>query len=243
MTLIRQKSIYIALPSYNERENISNLIKSIQKLNLQTIICVVDDNSPDKTSEKIETEFKKDLNKKLYLIKRDKKDGRGGAVLEGFRFSKNIKKFDIYIEMDCDFSHSIEDLQTGIKLFSENNFDCLLGSRYPDGVIINWPLSRRIFSFFSNVLIRFLISSKIKDYTNGFRFYNEDAIDIMLNHKPINKGYILLSEILTLFLKKRLSISEFPIRFVNRERGVSNTSLKEIFSSLIGIFKIYFKVK
>tara|TARA_X000000368_G_scaffold382668_1_gene339960 strand:- start:300 stop:752 length:453 start_codon:yes stop_codon:yes gene_type:complete len=146
--------------------------------------------------------------------------------------------------MDCDFSHSVNDLFKGIKILS-NNIDCdvLLGSRYPDGVIINWPLKRKIFSYSSNLLIRFLISKSIHDYTNGFRFYNNKAIDLILKNKPMNKGFIYLTETLANFLSNDFKIMSFPIIFENRIRGESNTNLKEIFNSLKGLFLISIKFK
>lgn len=231
------KKIGICLPSYNESENIVQLINQIFEKIENVQVCVVDDNSPDKTFDLIKRHFKKNQN--VQLIKRDKKDGRGSAVWEGFNFLNNQNyQIDIFVEMDCDFSHSIEDLFKGIKLFQHQNCDILLGSRYPNGTIVNWSINRRVFSFFANLLIRFLIDKNIFDYTNGFRFYNKKAIKILLERKPINKGYIYLSESIAFFLVNKLDISSFPIYFKNRIRGQSNTNLIEIYNSIIGIFKI-----
>ncbi len=235
------KKIGICLSSFNESKNIVNLINDILKINNEIDICVVDDNSPDNTFGLLQNKFKNKEN--IHLIKREKKNGRGSAVWEGFNFLKNSgRKIEIFIEMDCDFSHSVDDLFKGIKILS-NNIDCdvLLGSRYPDGVIINWPLKRRIFSYSSNLLIRFLISKSIQDYTNGFRFYNYKAINQILKNKPMNKGFIYLTETLANFLSNDFKIMSFPIIFENRIRGESNTNLKEIFNSLKGLFLISIK--
>lgn len=237
------KKIGICLPSFNESKNIVNLINNILKINNEIDICVVDDNSPDNTFVLLQNKFRNKEN--IHLIKREKKNGRGSAVWEGFNFLKNSgRKIEMFIEMDCDFSHSVNDLFKGIKILS-NNIDCdvLLGSRYPDGVIINWPLKRRIFSFSSNLLIRFLISKSIHDYTNGFRFYNNKAIDLILKNKPMNKGFIYLTETLANFLSNDFKIMSFPIIFENRIRGESNTNLKEIYNSLKGLFLISIKFK
>tara|TARA_B100001109_G_C18811207_1_gene449778 strand:+ start:280 stop:1014 length:735 start_codon:yes stop_codon:yes gene_type:complete len=236
------QNLGICLPSYNEAENIVTLINQILDKNIDVIICVIDDNSPDKTHELVRKNFSN--NKKVKIIKRQTKDGRGGAVWEGFNFLYNLEEdIEIFIEMDCDFSHSIEDLMKGIEIFKSNEFDVLLGSRYPDGEIVNWSLTRRFFSFLANSLVRFLIDNKIFDYTNGFRFYNQKAIKILLEKKPLNKGYIYLSESITFFLLKNLKIGSFPIYFKNRIRGKSNTNLKEIYNSIIGIFKISYFYK
>ncbi len=237
------KKIGICLPSFNESKNIVNLINNILKINSEIDICVVDDNSPDNTFGLLQNKFRNKEN--IHLIKREKKNGRGSAVWEGFNFLKNSgRKIEMFIEMDCDFSHSVNDLFKGIKILS-NNIDCdvLLGSRYPDGVIINWPLKRKIFSYSSNLLIRFLISKSIHDYTNGFRFYNNKAIDLILKNKPMNKGFIYLTETLANFLSNDFKIMSFPIIFENRIRGESNTNLKEIFNSLKGLFLISIKFK
>lgn len=231
------KQIGICLPSYNESENIVQLINKILETGNNIIICVVDDNSPDNTYDLINQKFSN--NENIKIIKRESKDGRGSAVWEGFYYLYNSNKnINIFVEMDCDFSHSIEDLKKGIKIFENNNCDVLLGSRYPDGIIVNWSVKRRVFSFLANLLIKFLINKNIFDYTNGFRFYNNKAIRILLENKPINKGYIYLSESITFFLINKLKIKSFPIYFKNRIRGKSNTNLKEIYNSIIGIFKI-----
>jgi len=233
----------ICLPSYNEGENIRLLIEKLLNLNLDIKICLVDDSSPDGTYKLVKEKFKKIINKKIFLILRKKKNGRGSAVWDGINFLKRkFRNIKIFVEMDCDFSHSIRDFEYGISIFNKNT-DVLLGSRYPNGVIINWPIQRRIFSFLANLLARHLISKKIYDYTNGFRFYNLKAVNIMTKKKPKNKGYIYLSETLSLFIKKKLIINSFPIKFVNRNRGYSNTTLKEVINAFVGIFKIYFNHK
>lgn len=232
------KYVGICLPSFNESQNIIFLINQILNAVKNVIICVVDDNSPDGTYDLIKQKFNK--NKKIKIIKRKTKDGRGSAVWDGFKYLSSLEKnINLFIEMDCDFSHSIKDLKKGIQIFKKNECDVLLGSRYPDGKVVNWSLNRRIFSFLSNLLIRYLISNKIFDYTNGFRFYNCKAVKILLEKKPFNKGYIYLSESITLFLINNLNIISFPIYFKNRVRGESNTNFMEIYSSIIGIFKIF----
>ena len=226
----------VVLPSYNESENIVNLIADIFKLYQDINVCVVDDNSPDKTYELVQ-KYKDTLtnSNRLHLILRKKKDGRGGAVRDGIFWGIG-NGYDCFIEMDCDFSHHPDSIAKGISLLKE--YDVVLGSRYPDGEIIGWPLKRRIFSFFANLIARFLISWKISDYTNGFRFYNLKAAKVIVQNPQVHKGYIFLSETLSYFLKNKLRVACFPIRFVNRVRGESNTSFKEIGNALLGIFQI-----
>ena len=162
----------------------------------------------------------------------------GGAVRDGFSWGlKNDPDLKYFIEMDCDFSHEPTAVPQGLA-FLQNGADVALGCRYPDGTIIGWPLQRRIFSFFANFLAKRLIDSSIPDYTNGFRFYTRRAVEVMASFPQTYKGYIYLSESLSHLLRAKMTIKCFPTVFKNRQRGVSNTSLKEIFNALSGIFVI-----
>ena len=238
---MKNNKIGVCIPTYNEKKNIISLIKEIKKIK-QILICVVDDNSPDNTYKEVNKKFKSQINKNIILIKRKKKNGRGSAVWDGFKqlYKKNVS---LFIEMDSDFSHSVSDLKRGIKIFKkkQKKIDILLGSRYPNGLIVNWPVQRRIFSKLANFLAKFLISKNINDYTNGFRFYSKSAACLILKKKPENKGYIYLMESLSIFISKKMVIDEFIITFKNRIRGKSNTNLNEIINSLLGIFSIAFK--
>jgi len=230
----------VTLPSYNESENIGSLMKEILNLGDNYWVCVIDDNSPDETA-KIVKKFINTLpsqqKDRVYLNVRTKKDGRGSAVRDGIEWGlKQSPDFEIFVEMDCDFSHPPSDIVKGVQLLE--NADVVLGSRYPEGTIIGWPLKRRIFSFLANLLARTLIHWSIADYTNGFRFYSRSTAEYICQVPQRHKGYIFLSETLTFFLKRKLVIKSFPIVFVNRERGKSNTDYKEILSGLIGILVI-----
>jgi len=235
----------VVLPSYNESENIVALIQNILELGESYFVCVVDDNSPDGTREvvkKFSDNLRPDRKKRIHLIVRDKKDGRGGAVRDGIQWGlDNVADFQAFIEMDCDFSHPPADLIQGVKLLKEA--DMVMGSRYPDGKIIGWPLKRRILSFFANLLARLLISWKIADYTNGFRFYSKQAAKFMCQIPQRHKGYIYLSETIAAFLKNGFVIKSFPIVFANRERGASNTDMKEVLLALTGLIEVAWRYR
>ena len=229
----------IVLPSYNESLNILPLIQALLSLGPETGVCVVDDSSPDGTGQLVKgaVRDRPGWAQRVHLITRATKDGRGGAVRAGIEWGRSQRRFDAYVEMDCDFSHEPGAVPTGLRLLAAGN-DVVIGARYPDGTIVGWPRSRRIFSFLANGLARLLISWPIPDYTNGFRFYSTRAVDVLLAHAQRHKGYIYLSETLSVLLKAGLKVSTFPIRFQNRERGVSNTNLAEVGSALKGIFSI-----
>jgi dolichol-phosphate mannosyltransferase len=230
----------VVLPSYNERDNIVSLVEAIVASYDQASVCVVDDSSPDGTSELVRKAVTERPNwaNRVHLIVRAKKDGRGGAVREGLSWGlSDGRAFEAFVEMDCDFSHEPEAIATGLALLAEGN-DVVIGARYPNGTIIGWPLGRRVFSFFANGLARVLIDRSVADYTNGFRFYSPRAVHVLMKYTQRHKGYIYLSESLSHLLRARLRVAAFPIRFKNRERGVSNASLSEIRSAFLGVLDV-----
>ena len=165
----------VIIPTYNELDNISDIIDEIFSLNNNFHVLVVDDNSPDKTYRIVEEKIV-EHKERLFLIKRDQKSGLGSAYMTAFDWVINSSNnYNRIYTMDADFSHNPNEIQTGLNLVAQG-FDLVLGSRYPDGKIINWPLKRRIFSRFANLLCRMLISWKFHDYTNGYRFYNKKSL-------------------------------------------------------------------
>jgi dolichol-phosphate mannosyltransferase len=230
----------IVIPSYNECENVQAMIETILSLDPHYFVCIVDDSSPDQTSELVRSgiEQQPEWQRRVHLIQRQKKDGRGGAVRDGFLWGLEAgEDFEAFVEMDCDFSHDPKAVPHGLQLLG-GGWDMAIGARYPDGVIVGWPASRRIFSFFANTLARVLIEWSVPDYTNGFRFYTPKAVQLLSVSQQKYKGYIYLSESLSQLLRAGLRVRHFPIRFVNRKRGVSNTNLEEISASLKAIFSI-----
>jgi glycosyltransferase involved in cell wall biosynthesis len=231
----------VVLPSYNERQNIVDLVQAILDgaPAIDADVCVVDDSSPDGTPALIEEALgaRPGWRERVHLIVRDKKDGRGGAVRAGFAWGAARGGYGAFVEMDCDFSHEPGALGQGLALLAQG-YDVVIGARYPDGTIIGWPLSRRVFSFLANRLARLLLDPSIPDYTNGFRFYRPDVVDELLHYPQKHKGYIYLSETLSHLIRSGRRVGAFPIRFRNRERGTSNTSLREIRSALTGIVAI-----
>lgn len=231
------KSIGIVIPAYNEKENILKLIREIRK-KINCIIIVVDD-SADFTTNKI---LKKGKIKNLKYYNRGKKSGRGSAVLFGFKKLLKIKKnINCFIEMDADLSHSPSELKRNILYFYSNSLDLLIGSRYLNGSkIINWPLSRRILSKFSNKLAKTLLGAPVNDYTNGYRFYSKSAVKTIISKcNKTGGGFIILSEIILVLWKMNFKISEIKSIFRNRVRGESSVNFGLIIESFLGLLKLY----
>ena len=231
------KSIGIVIPAYKEAENILSLIKKIRK-QINCLIIIVDD-SPDLKTKKVIFDSKI---KNLRYYNRGKKDGRGSAVIFGFKkLIKISANLNCFIEMDADLSHSPTELKRNISFFYANSLDLLIGSRYLNGSkIINWPRSRRILSKLSNLLAKILLGVPVSDYTNGFRFYSKSAVKTVIsNCNKTGGGFIILSEIILILWKKNYKISEIKSIFRNRTRGESSVNLKLIIESLIGLCKLY----
>lgn len=228
--------LIIVIPTYNEAENIVSLIRSIQKHTSHiSKIIIVDDNSPDGTSDIITNISKK--NKNVYLLTRSFKKGRGSAVIEGFSFAKKFSP-TYFLEMDADFSHKPKDISRLLRAIEEGP-DVIIGSRYlKKSKILNWSLKRRMFSKLANIYARLILGVPIRDYTNGFRIYKKKAVYFLLSQKLKARGYILLSETAYLLKKAGFIFGEIPTTFVNRKRGTSNLNTEEVLDAFLSVWQI-----
>lgn len=231
------KEICIIIPTFNEKENIHHLIKNIKEAVPKAHIVIVDDSK--------DSEIGKIVKKNKYLhvnyYHRKNARGRGSAVLFGLRKNYNRNKKRIFIEMDADFSHRPIELKKNIKLFKKKNYDLLISSRYKKkSKIINWPISRKIFSKLSNILAKLILGVNVSDYTNGFRIYSSNSVGIILNKcGKIGDGFIILSEFLLALNINKLRIGETHTIFVNRTRGESSVNFWLIVNSFIGLIKLF----
>lgn len=229
----------IVIPSYNEKQNLARIIPQIISTLKDAYIIVVDDNSPDNTKKKI-TEMQKKY-KHLHLINRDKKEGRGSAVMEGFSYAYKKMKADIFIEMDADLSHNPKELLSIIAASRKKTV--VIGSRYlPKSRIINWSILRRITSKLSNLLIKILLRLPMSDNTNGYRCYQKDAIKIILSYRFVSRGYMVLSESAHVLFKRGFRFVEVPTVFHNRKIGKSNATLREFINSLVNLIQLKTKL-
>src|SRR3989344_5537195 len=228
----------VIIPTYNERENIAKLVESVTGQNLGLDILVVDDGN-DGTDQLI-LELQK-TRENLFLIHRSGKGGRGSAVIEGLKYGLE-KNYDFLVEMDADFSHDPQAL--GELLAKAAPDTVVIGSRYMRGSkIVGWPLSRRIFSKFANFYASVVLGLGYSDYTNGYREYPAALVRKLDLNAIRAKGYIVLSELSFALSKVGAEFAEVPIVFVNRARGVSNFSLKEIKEAFLSVVKVRFAGK
>ena len=218
----------IIIPTYNEINNIELIINKIIGLDINADVLVVDDNSPDKTYEKVK-DLKKNFSN-LFLIINNKKLGIGKAYIKGFEYaiSKNYSKV---IQIDSDMSHNPNDI---IKLLeSSNSYDLVIGSRYINGIrIINWPLSRLALSYFANLYAKIITGLTIHDCTGGFKCIDVNVLK-SLNLSSINsQGYSFQIEINYRAYIKKYKIKEIPIIFTDRTIGKSKMSKKIIIEAI-----------
>ena len=228
-------NVAVIIPAYKEAENIEKLVKSILEIVEKPTIIIVDD-SPNNEIESIIKPFEN-----IIYLYRGRKLGRGTAVIEGMKTIIKLKNIDKIIEMDADLSHEPKEIKGNLEIFSSENLDLLISSRYlKQSKIINWSYRRKIFSFLANKLAKLLLEIPVTDYTNGFRIYSRKSIEhIILNCGKSGDGFIILSEILVELYFNNFKISETSSVFRNRLRGESSVNFKLIMKSLISLFKIY----
>lgn len=230
--------ILIATATYNEIKNISKLIKSIQNLNLDLHILVIDDNSPDKTYIILKN-FKKRFKKRFNFILRKKKLGLDTAHKEIYKYSlKN--KFKYLITIDADLSHNPRTIPRIVKYLKY--YDFVIGSRYIKHGKNKMKSSRLFLSKYGNFIIGKIMNSKIKEHTTSYRGFNLRN----LSKKKFNftliksKGYSFFMETIYHLRKNRCSIKEIPIIFKDRENGISKIPKFELFRTLFNL--IYLKI-
>lgn len=226
----------IVIPTYNEKENIGRLLDTLYTLHPKAHVVVVDDSPTQDTA--FEVKKRQKIYSTLHLLRRTNGRGRGSACLAGFTYvMTHFPKIDYLVEMDADFSHNPESISTLLTQVSPNTV--VIGSRYVQGGrTVNWPLYRIILSRIANTYIRLLLGLPIRDNTNGFRVYPRNLLQ-MLNFDEIkNPGFIMLSEIAYRLKQKGAAFEEVPIVFLDRTKGKSNATIKEVLLSLVAVFRL-----
>lgn len=228
----------IIIPTYNEKENITQLIPIIFKLVPQIFILVIDDNSPDGTAIAVKNFQKKFPN--LTLLLRPKKEGLGKAYTQAFREVLGQDDVRAIITMDADFSHNPSYIPQMLKLIGE--YDVIIGSRYvKGGKIEGWELWRKILSRFGNFYFKFFTNLPIFDCTSGFDTYRTDILKKINFDKINSSGYAFLMELKYYLWKTGAHFKEIPIIFMNRRGGESKLSSHIISEGILAPWKIIFR--
>jgi len=236
---MKNNDIAIVIPSYNEVKNIEILIKGIFRELGKTGIIIVDDSSLSE-NKKLKNIIKGKRN--IKLISRLKKEGRGSAVLDGFKEVLKAKNKKYVFEMDSDLAHDPKEMKRFIKKKNNGEYDLIIGSRYlPGGKIINISPSRTIMSRIINKVLYYWLGVHISDHTSGFRLYSRSAVEFLVKTKIKSKGFITLSETAYKLFLAGFIISEVPITWNYRKYGKSNVDFKELVNSLLFVIKMRFE--
>ncbi|MEO9869136.1 polyprenol monophosphomannose synthase [Ekhidna sp.] len=233
------KKNLVVIPTYNECENIQDIIMVTRMLNPAFDILVVDDGSPDGTADIVKEEMEKTPNR-IFLIEREGKLGLGTAYITGFKWALE-KGYDFICEMDADFSHDPNDL---IKLQKacEEGADVAIGSRYVTGVnVVNWPMGRVLMSYFASFYVRIITGMPFRDSTAGFKCYNRRVFEKLNLDKIHFIGYAFQIEMKFNAWKHGYKIVEVPIIFTDRTKGVSKMSKGIFKEAIFGVLQMKIK--
>ena len=230
----------IIIPTYNEIENIENIIRKVFSLEESFSILIIDDGSPDGTAKKVK-QLQKEFSKTLFIEERKGKLGLGTAYILGFKWALK-KDYQYIFEMDADFSHDPNDLSRLLKACKENGGDVAIGSRYVKGVnIVNWPMSRLLMSYFASKYVKAITGMPIQDSTAGFKCYKRKVLEKINLDKIEFVGYAFQIEMKFTSWKYGFNIIEVPVIFTDRQEGNSKMSGGIFYEALFGVIKM--KVK
>ena len=230
----------VIIPTYNEKENIENIIRYVFSLEKEFHILIVEDNSPDGTAD-IVKRLIEEFPERLFIEQRKGKLGLGTAYIHGFTWALQ-RGYDFIFEMDADFSHPPKDL---LRLYEacSKGADMAVGSRYVDGKIsvVNWPIGRVIMSYYASWYVRLITGMRIGDATAGFACYKRQVLEQIKLDKIRFVGYAFQIEMKYTVFKKGFKIVEVPIIFTDRVFGESKMSMKIFKEAFFGVFSLKFR--
>lgn len=226
----------VIIPTFNEKENIENIIRKVFSLPDVFHVLVVDDGSPDGTADIVKS-LQEEYEGMLHIEERKGKLGLGTAYIHGFKWALE-RPYEYIFEMDADFSHNPSDL-VRLKFACIDDADLAIGSRYIKGVnVVNWPMSRVLMSYFASVYVRMITRIDIQDATAGFKCYRR----IVLETIPLDKirfiGYAFQIEMKFTAIQYGFKVVEVPIIFTDRTEGTSKMSTRIFREAFLGVIQI-----
>ena len=238
-----EAGVFILLPVLNEIANIGPLLDQIETAlkGIRFTVGILDDGSTDGTIAYVRARMERP-GQSLHLICRKKTmraSQRGGALRTLMLWGLEHTAHDIFVEMDGDLSHRPEELREGIHLLTEGRCDIAIASKYvPGSAVINRPWGRLMVSKICSYAVRSLLSAKVRDYSNGYRFYTRAAARLAASHAYRYGSPIYLSEILALWMHAGLRVGEFKTVYVGRNEGLSKLRMADLFKAGVAIFEI-----
>lgn len=234
------KDKLVIIPTFNEIENINEIIATVMELPGEFDLLIVDDGSPDGTGMAVKT-LQETYKDRLHLIERQGKLGLGTAYITGFKYAIE-SGYEYIFEMDADFSHNPEDL---IKLYAacaDDGFDMAIGSRYVSGInVVNWPMGRVLMSYFASIYVRLITGLPISDSTAGFKCYTSKVLKTIDPTTIRFVGYAFQIEMKFTAWKYGFKIKEVPIIFTDRTKGTSKMSSGIFKEAILGV--IHMKIR
>lgn len=227
----------VIIPTYNEKENIEQIIRYVFRLSEPFHVLVIDDGSPDGTAAIVKT-LQAEFPEQLFLIERSGKLGLGTAYIAGFKWSLE-HGYDYTFEMDADFSHNPDDLLRLHAACRDEGADLSIGSRYVTGVnVVNWPIGRVLMSYYASVYVRVVTGMQVHDSTAGFVCYKRRLLEKMELDLIRFKGYAFQIEMKFTAMMMGAKIKEVPIIFTNRVLGTSKMSGGIFSEAVFGVIKL-----
>ena len=227
----------VIIPTYNERENIENIIRAVFGLDKVFHILIIEDGSPDGTAA-IMKKLQEEYPDRLFMVERKGKLGLGTAYIAGFKWAL-AHNYQYIFEMDADFSHNPQDLPRLYKACAEEGSDVAIGSRYISGVnVVNWPMGRVLMSYFASKYVRFITGIPIHDTTAGFKCYRRRVLETIDLDNIQFKGYAFQIGMKFTAYKCGFKITEVPVIFINRELGTSKMNGSIFGEAVFGVIKL-----
>ncbi len=225
------------IPTYEEKENIRNIIDTVLTQGEGIEVLVVDDNSPDGTGNIVDEMV--GAEPRIHIIHRESKMGLGSAYIAGFKWALANTDVKYIFEMDADFSHDPGEIPVFLETIKDN--DLVIGSRYLDGIrVINWPLSRLILSTGANIYTGIITGMPFKDSTGGYKCFRRETLEQLPLDTIRSDGYSFQIEMNFFCWKKGFRIKEIPIIFADRRIGVSKMSTRIIWEAAFMVWRLRF---
>lgn len=227
----------IIIPTYKEKENIERIIRKIFSLKKSFHVLIIDDNSPDGTSNIVQNLIP-EFSQRLFLEVRKGKQGLGTAYIYGFKWALR-RSYEYIFEMDADFSHNPQDLLKLYDACAVERYDLAIGSRYINGVnVINWPMGRVLMSYYASAYVRLVTRMKVHDTTAGFKCYRRHVLEAINLDRIKFTGYAFQIEMKFITWKLGFKIKEISIIFTDRTHGESKMSKGIFKEAVLGVIKL-----
>ncbi|MCX6234795.1 MAG: polyprenol monophosphomannose synthase [Bacteroidetes bacterium] len=227
----------VIIPTYNEKENIANIIRKVFSLQKDFDILIVEDNSPDGTAG-IVRQLMNEFTGRLFIEERKGKLGLGTAYIHGFKWALK-RGYAFIFEMDADFSHNPDDLVRLYNACAIEGADLAIGSRYINGVnVVNWPMGRVLMSYYASAYVRLITRMKVRDTTAGFKCYTQRVLETINLDKIQFVGYAFQIEMKYTAWKLGFTLKEVPIIFTDRTQGTSKMSSGIFKEAIFGVISL-----